>query len=120
MNINDEKDLRPGPKTHHPINTNTTPRQLSPFNDQLADFREPPAPLSGRNSLTDHKKTYDVPLVIEQTLMRSVETTGGPTRGRGITQIQRLVWLLSMPFTAEVNSSMQCLTGNLRFICLLR
>ena len=42
--------------------------------------------------------------------MRSVKTTGGPTRGRGITGIQRLVWLLSMPFTAEVNSSMQCLT----------
>ena len=55
VNINDEKDLRPGPKTH-PINTNTTPRQLSPFNDQLADFREPPPPLNGRNSLTDHKK----------------------------------------------------------------
>ena len=55
MNINDGKDLRPSPKTH-PINTNTTPRQLSPFNDQLADFREPPRPLSGRNSLTDHKK----------------------------------------------------------------
>ena len=36
-------------------------------------------------------------LVIEQTLMRSIKT-------RGITQIQRLVWLLSMPFTTEVNS----------------
>ena len=45
-------------------------------------------------------------LVIEQTLMRSVKTTAGPTRGRGITEIQRL----SMPFTAEVNFSMQCLT----------
>ena len=42
--------------------------------------------------------------------MRSVNTTGGPTRGRGITEIQRIVWLLSMPFTAEVNPSMQCLT----------
>ena len=57
VNINDEKDLRPSPKTH-PINTNTRPRQLSPFNDQLADFREPPPPLSGRNSLTDHKKNF--------------------------------------------------------------
>ena len=36
----------------------TRPRQLSPFNDQLADFREPPPPLSGRNSLTDHKKNF--------------------------------------------------------------
>ena len=61
MNINDEKDLRPSPKTH-PIDTNTRPRQLSPFNDQLADFREPPPPLRGQNSLTDHKKTSDVPL----------------------------------------------------------
>ena len=54
MNINDEKDLRPSPKTRpktRPINTNTRPRQLSPFNDQSADFREPPPPLSGRNSL---------------------------------------------------------------------
>ena len=42
--------------------------------------------------------------------MRSVKTTGGLTRGRGITGIQRLVWLLSMRFTAEVNSSVQCLT----------
>ena len=49
-------------------------------------------------------------LVIEQTLMRSVKSTGSPTRCREITEIQRLVWLLSMPFTAEVNSSMQCLT----------
>ena len=55
VNIDDEKDHRPSPKIH-PINTNTRPRQLSPFNDQLADFREPPPPLSGRNSLTDHKK----------------------------------------------------------------
>ena len=55
--VNDEKDLRPSPKAH-PINTNTRPRQLSPFNDQLADFREPPPPLSGRNSLTDHKKNF--------------------------------------------------------------
>ena len=27
------------------------------FDDQLADFREPHAPFTGRNSLTDHKKT---------------------------------------------------------------
>ena len=49
-------------------------------------------------------------VVIEQTLICSVKTTGGPTRGRGRTEIQRLLWLLSMPFTAEVNSSVQCLT----------
>ena len=42
--------------------------------------------------------------------MRSVKTTGGLTRGRVMTEIQRLVWLLSMSFTAEVISSVQCLT----------
>ena len=49
-------------------------------------------------------------LVIEQTLTCSVTATGDPTRGRGITEIQRLVWIISMPFTAEANSSVQCLT----------
>ena len=30
-------------------------------------------------------------LVLEQTLMRSVKTTGGPTRDRGITEMESLV-----------------------------
>ena len=51
-------------------------------------------------------------LVIEQVLMRSVKTTGGLTRGKGMTEIQRLVWLLSMPSCAEINIAMQSLTGN--------
>ena len=57
MNINNEKyfGLALG---FHSINIKTRPTQLSPFNDQLADFREPPPPLSGRNSLTDHKKNF--------------------------------------------------------------
>ena len=78
MNINDDKDLRPNPKTH-PINTNTRARQLSPFTDQLADFCEPP--FSGRNLLTDHKKIseflYSIGLcTIEASL---VEFVGSPT-----------------------------------------
>ena len=36
-------------------------------------------------------------LVIEQVLMRSMRTTGGLTRGRGLTETQRLVFLQSMP-----------------------
>ena len=43
--------------------------------------------------------------------MRSVKTTVGLTRGRGISETQRLVWLLSMPTCAEVNSAMQGLTS---------
>ena len=31
-----------------------------------------------------------------QVLMRSVKIHGGLTRGRGMTEIQRLVWVLSM------------------------
>jgi hypothetical protein len=50
-------------------------------------------------------------LVIEQVLMRSVKTTGGLTRGKGMSETQRLVWLLSMPSCAEINGAMQTLTG---------
>ena len=49
-------------------------------------------------------------LVIESVLMRSLKATGGLTRGRGMSETQRLVWLLSMPITAEVKNAMQQLT----------
>lgn len=50
-------------------------------------------------------------LIIEQVLMRSMKTSGGLTRGRGMTESQRVTWLLSMPSCAEVNSAMQEVTG---------
>ena len=50
-------------------------------------------------------------LIIEQVLMRSVKTTGLPTRGRGRSETQCLVWLMSMPACAGINNSMQNLTG---------
>ena len=50
-------------------------------------------------------------LVIEQALMRSLKTTGGLTRGTGMSETQRLVWLLSMPMCAEINNTMQALSG---------
>ena len=49
-------------------------------------------------------------LVIEQVLMRSVKSTGGMTCGRGMSELQRTLWLLSMPACAEMNAAMQCLT----------
>ena len=36
-------------------------------------------------------------LIIEQVLMRSLKTTGGLTRGSGMTEQQRVTWLLSTP-----------------------
>ena len=51
--MNDEKDLG-----LHPINIKTRPGQLSRFNGQLANLREPSPPFSGRNSLTGHKKKF--------------------------------------------------------------
>ena len=42
--------------------------------------------------------------------MRSLKATGGLTRGRGMTETQRLVWLLSMKACSEVNLAMQDLT----------
>ena len=50
-------------------------------------------------------------LIIEQVLMRSLKTSGGLTRGRGMTEHQHLLWLLSRPACAEVNQAMLELTG---------
>ena len=36
-------------------------------------------------------------LVVEQVLIRSVKTSRGLMRGRGMTRVQRVTWLLSMP-----------------------
>ena len=46
-------------------------------------------------------------LMIEQVLMRSMKTSGGLTRARGMTEQQLLTWLLAMPACAEVNRAMQ-------------
>ena len=43
-------------------------------------------------------------------LMRSVKTSGGLTRGRGFSDAQRAIWLLSTPVTSEVNQAMQTFT----------
>ena len=50
-------------------------------------------------------------LVIEQALMRTLKTTGGLTRGRCMTEQQRLTWVMAMPACAEVNKIMQDVTG---------
>ncbi|KAL5016490.1 hypothetical protein ScPMuIL_006079, partial [Solemya velum] len=50
-------------------------------------------------------------LVIEQVLMRSLKTSGGLTGGRGMTETQHLVWVMSSPVCAEVNNALQELTG---------
>lgn len=49
--------------------------------------------------------------MIEQILMRGLKTTGRLTRGRGMTELQRLVWLLSLLACSEVNLAMQELTS---------
>ena len=46
-------------------------------------------------------------LIIEQVLMRSIKTHDGLTRGKGMTENQRLVWVLSMPVCASINETMQ-------------
>ena len=51
---------------------------------------------------------------IEQTLMRGAKTTGGLTRGRGITELERAKWVLSMPACTQVNTAMQEVTGTRR------
>lgn len=44
--------------------------------------------------------------------MRSMKTSGGLTRGRGMSEIQRLTWVMAMSACAEINLSMQNLTGS--------
>ena len=46
-------------------------------------------------------------LVIEQVLMRSMKISGGLTRGRGMTETQRLVWLMAHQVCAKVNNAAQ-------------
>ena len=52
-------------------------------------------------------------LVIEQMLMRSLKTVGGLTRGRGMTDTQRTLWLLSRPACSEINEALQKFTGTM-------
>ena len=49
-------------------------------------------------------------LVVEQTLMKTMKTTGGLTRGHGMAESHRTQWLLSMPACSTVNAAMQKLT----------
>ncbi|CAC5414182.1 unnamed protein product [Mytilus coruscus] len=49
-------------------------------------------------------------LFIEQVLMRGMNTASGLTRGRGMTESQRSLWLMSMPACPEINQAMQDLS----------
>ena len=49
-------------------------------------------------------------LIIEQVMMRSLKTSGGITRGRGITDSVRQLWIGSMRRTASVHDAMSNLT----------
>ena len=42
-------------------------------------------------------------LSFEQVLMRSLKTSGGLRRGRGMTELQHIIWLLSYSINARVN-----------------
>ena len=50
-------------------------------------------------------------LIIEQVFMTSITTHDGLTRGKGMTENQRLVWVLSMPVCASINETMQQFSG---------
>ena len=50
-------------------------------------------------------------LVIEQRLMCTMKKTGGLTRGKGMGEVQRTIWLFSSPVCAQLNESLQNITG---------
>ena len=60
---------------------------------------------------TWHGAWLCVDLIIEQVQMRSMNTSGGLTRGRGMIKQQCVTRLLAMPASAEVNIAMQELPG---------
>jgi hypothetical protein len=49
--------------------------------------------------------------MIEQVLMRSLKSSGGLTRGRGLSESQRSTWILAMPCCASINDAMNDITG---------
>ena len=53
---------------------------------------------------------FSADMIIELVLMRSLKTTCGLTRGGGMTESQRLVWLHSIPACSQVHYAMQELT----------
>ena len=59
----------------------------------------------------EHWAGLSTDLVIEQELMRSIKTNGGLTRGTGMSENQRDIWVLSRPLCGQVANSMQNLTG---------
>jgi hypothetical protein len=50
-------------------------------------------------------------LAIEQTLMRSIKTRGGLTRGRGMEEGVSHLWVSSLSYTAAVHEAMTDLSG---------
>ena len=50
-------------------------------------------------------------LVIDQTLMRSVKSRGGLTRGRGINESVQHMWVLTSNYSASMHDAMTNLTG---------
>ena len=49
--------------------------------------------------------------IIEQCLMRNLKTSGGLTRGSGMSEMQRNTWTASMPVCVSVDQAMQELTN---------
>ena len=45
-------------------------------------------------------------LVIDQELMRCLQTAGGPTNGIGMTEVQRFLWVVSRPVCFSLNLPM--------------
>jgi hypothetical protein len=50
-------------------------------------------------------------LIIEQVMMRSLKSRGGLTRGRGVTESVRVMWINSMHRCAGVHDAMTTVTG---------
>ncbi|CAC5420603.1 unnamed protein product [Mytilus coruscus] len=99
----------------HNLYTKTAYVYLMPLQSLDEDHPDVYASFINRNHVIRRSNRYwagiSSNLFIEQVLMRSVKTAGGLTRGRGMTESQRSLWLMSMPSCAEINQAMQDLSG---------
>ena len=86
-------------------------QRMSNFQDEFPDVHQHSENGLHVNRWSDRLRAgLSSDLVIEQVLLKSTKTSGGLTRGRGMTDQQRSTWLMSMPVCAEVNIVMLELT----------
>jgi len=68
----------------------------------------------GRHCVRRSEKTFSGFFsdgIIEQVFMKNMKSAGGLTRGRGLDDIQQIIWCYTAPLVAKINENMRKITG---------